>query len=87
MSLGQETVLLGYPWLRQENPDINWRTQMLTWRVDEPYCIKSIGPETIKDIHDNSQLFALEEKKAKLKPANEIVPKEFHNYLKTVFSE
>ena len=34
----------------------------------------------------HSQLFALEEKK-KIKPAEEIVPKEFHKYLKTVFSE
>jgi len=28
-SLGNETVILGYPWLRQENPDINWKKQTL----------------------------------------------------------
>ena len=36
-SLGQETVILGYPWLRQENPDINWKSQTLTWRKENPY--------------------------------------------------
>jgi hypothetical protein len=31
----------------------------------------------------HSQLFALEEEKKKIKPAEEIVPVEFHKYLKT----
>jgi len=29
-SLGYETVILGYLWLRKENPDIDWRKQTLT---------------------------------------------------------
>jgi predicted aspartyl protease len=41
-SLGRETVILGYPWLRQENPDINWETQTLQWRNEKPHRIKMI---------------------------------------------
>ena len=35
----------------------------------------------------DSRLFALEDEKKKQKPAEEIVPKQFHKYLNTVFSE
>ena len=27
MSLGKRDVILGYPWLRQHNPEVNWQTQ------------------------------------------------------------
>ena len=113
-SLGRETVILGFPWLRQENPDIDWRKQTLTWREFEPYRIKTIGFSSFEHVHDDSlvisaitgkltdeareawmktrmshsQLFALEEEKAKpKKTTKEIVPVEFHKYLDTVFSE
>ena len=113
-SLGQETVILGYPWLRQENPNIDWKRQTLHWRKEEPYRIKhiqltepyemiwdtSLAISTItgklsedareawmKTRMSHSQLFALEEEKKKLKPKEDIVPIEFHQYLDTVFSE
>ena len=42
----------------------------------------------MKSRMSHSQLFALEdEKKKKQKPAEEIIPKQFHKYLNTVFSE
>ena len=31
-SLGRETVMLGYPWLKKENPNIDWEKQTLEWR-------------------------------------------------------
>lgn len=113
-SLGNKTVILGYLWLRQENPDINWKKQTLQWRPEPPHRIKMLMPrEPFEDIVDNSlvisvingkltneareawmktrmthsQLFTLEDEKKKIKPAIEIVPKEFHKYLNTVFSE
>lgn len=90
MTLGQETVILGYPWLRQENLIIDWRAQTITWRQEEPHHIN--GQETFEDINEDSlvistitekmtndarqdwmktrmshsQLFALEEEKAKM---------------------
>ena len=41
----------------------------------------------MKSRMSHSQLFALEDEKKKQKPPEEIVPKEFHKYLDTVFSE
>ena len=31
-SLGQRSVILGYPWLRKHNPDIDWETRTFRWR-------------------------------------------------------
>src|SRR5882762_10045383 len=30
--LGKERIILGFPWLNEQNPDINWRTGEFTWR-------------------------------------------------------
>ena len=44
----------GYPWLRQENPEIDWKKQTLNWR-NEPHRIKMIEPrEPFEDIKDDS---------------------------------
>ena len=31
--LGKERIILGFPWLNQQNPDINWKTGEFTWRI------------------------------------------------------
>jgi hypothetical protein len=33
--LGKQKIILGQPWLKKENPDINWRKGTLTWREEE----------------------------------------------------
>jgi len=33
--LGKQEIILGLPWLKEENPDINWRKGTLTWREEE----------------------------------------------------
>jgi hypothetical protein len=30
--LGKQRVILGHPWLKENNPDINWQTGRLIWR-------------------------------------------------------
>jgi hypothetical protein len=30
--LGKQKVILGFPWLNKENPDINWKTGEFSWR-------------------------------------------------------
>ena len=30
--LGKERIILGFPWLNEHNPDINWKTGEFTWR-------------------------------------------------------
>jgi hypothetical protein len=30
--LGKQKIILGYPWFKQANPDINWKKRTLVWR-------------------------------------------------------
>ena len=30
--LGRQQIILGFPWLREQNPDINWQTGEFKWR-------------------------------------------------------
>ena len=30
--LGNERIILGFPWLSEHNPDINWKTGEFSWR-------------------------------------------------------
>ena len=30
--LGSQKIILGFPWLREQNPNINWQTGKFTWR-------------------------------------------------------
>lgn len=131
-ALGKQRIILGYPWLEEENPDIDWRQQTIKWRTqraniyamfkhDYPedendpqltisylrnwkptdeeelteICASFIHDELIQDSKDDwiksrmthSQRLGLEAEKAKARPVDQIVPKEFHNYLLTVFAE
>ena len=33
--LGKQKIILGYPWFKKENPDINWIERTLTWRHEQ----------------------------------------------------
>lgn len=33
--LGKQKIILGFPWLQQENPEINWATGVLSWRKEK----------------------------------------------------
>jgi hypothetical protein len=33
--LGKQKIILGYPWFKQTNPDINWKEFTLTWRTEQ----------------------------------------------------
>jgi len=35
-ALGMQNVILGYPWLVEANPKINWREQKLSWWEETP---------------------------------------------------
>ena len=30
--LGKEQIILGFPWLNEHNPDINWKSREISWR-------------------------------------------------------
>jgi hypothetical protein len=33
--LGKQNIILGYPWFKQTNPDINWKECTLTWQIEQ----------------------------------------------------
>ena len=33
--LGKQRIILGYPWLKKYNPEINWNTNQVNWRKTE----------------------------------------------------
>ena len=35
MGLGNQKIILGLPWLRKHNPEIDWEKGMVTWRTLE----------------------------------------------------
>jgi hypothetical protein len=39
--LGKERIILGLPWLHEQNPDINWKTREFSWR--EPPKLQFFG--------------------------------------------
>jgi Retroviral aspartyl protease len=55
--LGKQKVILGYPWFKQTNPDINWKKCTLTWRTEQdkrkstpkPTIENKIDPEDWKN--------------------------------------
>ena len=30
--LGKQKIILGFPWFKEQNPDIDWKLSTLTWR-------------------------------------------------------
>jgi Retroviral aspartyl protease len=55
--LGKQKIILGYPWFKQTNPDINWKECTLTWRTKQdkrkptpkPTIENKIDPEDWKN--------------------------------------
>ena len=38
--LGQQKIILGYPWLQKHNPNIDWQTGEFNWRMCRPLKVK-----------------------------------------------
>ena len=45
--LGKQRIILGFPWLNEHNPDINWKTGKFTWQTNTQK-----RPLKIKRYHD-----------------------------------
>jgi len=48
-----EAIILGYPWLKQENPLIDWEMQTLTWKKEEKK-IRRIVADDLTGFYDTS---------------------------------
>ena len=108
--LGRQTMILGMPWLRQNNPIIDWRMGTLEWRklsfqdlhsgrpakpppraVPEQTTIQvllikedDLEPEPIwinAKMTTSQLLAAADYEKRNQKPLEELVPKQYHEYL------
>jgi len=74
--LGKQKIILGLPWLRDENPDINWKAGKLRWREDrkpEPPIEKPI--ERLKRLTKKKRQ-RLKKQKARRKPTLSTEPDE-----------
>ena len=40
MGLGSQRIILGFPWLNEHNPDIDWKTGTFKWRTLRPLRVK-----------------------------------------------
>ena len=38
--LGKQRIILGFPWLTEYNPDIDWKIGKFTWQTKRPFKIK-----------------------------------------------
>ena len=96
MDLGKNQVILGYTWLKKHNPDIDWtnREVKMTHCPCSCYLLqeKSIFLQTLKK-EEVEQAWSthkiqvtLDKPKKVEKTVEELVPKEYHQYLK-VFSK
>ena len=55
--LGKQRIILGYPWFKQNNPEINWKECTLTWQMEQdnrkptpkPTIKNEIDPEDWKN--------------------------------------
>jgi hypothetical protein len=74
-NLGGVDVILGLPWLRQENPVVNWKEGTLEWRKEELHRVKEDHQGIRRYLR--GAMIAKETKKDE----RTIVPKEFHRYI------
>lgn len=98
--LGNQKVILGYPWLKESNPVIDWKQGEVRWNEE---TIASLIPENEEDlslllayVQDNeenpeeifinaktsaSQKLSWKHDTKNKKPLEEMIPKEYHEYL------
>src|SRR6266446_9933203 len=55
--LGKQKIILGLPWLRKENPDINWKTGEIKWRTPDQLIKRMINQRItmIEEVPDDQE--------------------------------
>ena len=63
--LGKQKIILGYPWFKQNNPEIDWEKCTLTWRKEQDNCEPTPKPlveeETDQENWKNHTINPIEE--------------------------
>jgi hypothetical protein len=55
-TLGGEDIILGLPWLRQVNPTINWKEDLIT--IKQVLTLRQQQQPTVEDIDDDEEIFS-----------------------------
>ena len=89
-------VILGYTWLKKYNPDIDWTNREVKMTCCPCSCyllqeksifLQTLEKEEVKQAWSTHKIWVMLEKSKKIeKTVEELVPKEYHQYLK-VFSK
>ena len=97
MDFGKNQVILGYTWLKKHNPDIDWTNREVKMICCPWSCYllqeKSIFLQTLKKEEVEQAWFThkiwitLDKPKKVEKTVEELVPKEYHKYLKVFLKE
>ena len=96
MDVGKNQVILGYTWLKKHNPDIDWTNKEVKMTCCPRSCyllqeksifFQTLKKEEVKQAWSAHKIQVMLDKPKKVeKTVEELVPKEYHQYLK-VFSK
>ena len=98
MDLGKNSFILGFSWLKHHNPDIDWTKGTVTMTHCPRHChmlqpksafLASLKKEEYDiqyQVHETIRVLEAQQEKPKEKTPEELVPKEYHKFLK-VFSK
>ena len=96
--LEKNSFILGFSWLKCHNPDIDWTKGMVKMTCCPQHChmlqLKSAFLASLKkeeyniqyQVHETIHVLEAQQEKPKEKTPEELVPKEYHKFLK-VFSK
>ena len=98
MDLGKNSFILGFSWLKRHNPDIDWTKGTVKITRCPRHChmlqpklafLASLEKEEYNiqyQVHETIRALEAQQEKPKEKTPEELVPKEYHKFLK-VFSK
>ena len=78
IDLGRPRIIIGLPWLKQHNPDINWKESTLTWR-NKKKLQQLIQMISTNDIQINQIALNLEDIKINVKTSSSQIIAQTHN--------
>ena len=98
VDLGKNSFILGFSWLKRHNPDIDWTKGTVKMTHCPRHChmlqpklafLASLEKEEYViqyQVHETIRALEVQQEKPKEKTPEELVPKEYHKFLK-VFSK
>jgi len=88
-NIGKHNTILGYPWLRDTQPSINWKNETVSFPVDYESSLLTLDltSEDLDLIQSIKSPLDLDLKKLTIDKFTFYVPLEYHGFLKVFFEE